>query len=145
MGLLFAVLMIAAGVLAAASLIIAKQPNARDVIAKIVPFQGIIGIILLIWALVLFIFYYLPVFGALMQLVPLRAILGLVTFLTAIGLGFLLGYGLIAQYVLSKNTETARGGEAMQVKLAKIQGPLGLLGIVLGLWLLIISLSAGMI
>lgn len=145
MSLLFALLLIVAGVLAASSLIIAKQPNARDVIAKIVPFQGIIGIVLLIWALVVFIFYFLPIFGPLMQLVPLRAILALVTFLTAIGLGFLLGYGLIAQYVLNKNAGTARGGETMHLKLARFQGPLGILGIVLGLWLLIVSLSWGMI
>ena len=39
-----AILMIVAGVLAAASLIAAKQPNAQQAIDKLVPFQGIVGI-----------------------------------------------------------------------------------------------------
>jgi hypothetical protein len=144
MGLLFALLLIVAGLLGAASLIVAKQPNAREVIAKLTPYQGIIGIILLIWALIVFIFRILPALGLLLQFFPVTGILLLVTFLVAIALGFLLGYGLIAQYALNKNAGAAQGGEAMRMKLAKFQGPLGLLGIGLGLWMLISALSWGM-
>jgi hypothetical protein len=144
MGLVFALLLIAAGLLGAASLIVAKQPNAREVIAKLTPYQGIIGIILLIWALIVFIFRILPALGLLLQFFPLTGILLLATFLVAIALGFLLGYGLIAQYALNKNAGAAQGGEAMRMKLAKFQGPLGLLGIGLGLWMLISALSWGM-
>ena len=143
MGLLFALLLIVAGILGAASLIVAKQPNAREVIAKLTPFQGIIGIILLIWALIVFIFRILPALGALLSYFPLTGILILATFLVAIALGFLLGYGLIAQNAL-KNPGAAAGGEAMRMKLAKYQGPLGLLGIGLGLWMLVSALSWGM-
>lgn len=144
MGLLFALLLIVAGILGAASLIVAKQPNAREVIAKLTPFQGIIGIILLIWALIVFIFRILPAIGFMLQWAPLTGILILATFLVAIALGFLLGYGLIAQNAL-KNPGAAASGEAMRMKLAKYQGPLGLLGIGLGLWMLISALSWGMI
>lgn len=143
MGLLFALLLIVAGVLGAATLIVAKQPNAREVIAKLTPFQGIIGIILLIWALIVFIFRVLPALGLLLQFFPVTGILLLATCLVAIVLGFLLGYGLIAQNAL-KNPGAAASGEAMRMKLAKYQGPLGLLGIGLGLWMLITSLSWGM-
>lgn len=144
MGLVFALLLIAAGILGAASLIVAKQPNAREVIAKLTPYQGIIGIILLIWALIVFIFRILPALGLLLQFFPVTGILLLATFLVAIALGFLLGYGLITQYALNKNAGAAQGGEAMRMKLAKFQGPLGLLGIGLGLWMLISALSWGM-
>lgn len=144
MGLVFALLLIVAGLLGAASLIVAKQPNAREVIAKLTPYQGIIGIILLIWALIVFIFNILPALGAFLRYFPLTGILLLATFLVAIALGFLLGYGLIAQYALNKNAGAAQGGEAMRMKLAKFQGPLGLLGIGLGLWMLISALSWGM-
>lgn len=144
MGLLFALLLIVAGVLAAASLIVAKQPNAREVIAKLTPFQGIIGIVLLIWALIVFIFRILPALSALLSLFPLTGILILATFLVAIALGFLLGYGLIKHYALSNSAAATGGGESIHLKLAKIQGPLGLIGIGLGLWLLITSLSWGM-
>lgn len=144
MGLVFALLLIVAGLLGAASLIVAKQPNAREVIAKLTPYQGIIGIILLIWALIVFIFNILPALGALLRYFPITGILLLATFLVAIALGFLLGYGLIAQYALNKNAGAAQGGEAMRMKLAKFQGPLGLLGIGLGLWMLVSALSWGM-
>lgn len=137
MGLLFALLLIVAGILAASALIIKNQPNARDLIAKLVPFQGIIGIILLLWALVLLLFNVLPNLGLLFQYVPLTALLLLLTLLVAIALGFLLGYGLIAQYALNKNAGAANSGEAARLKLAPIQGILGLLGIGLGLWMLI--------
>jgi len=144
MGLLFALLLIVAGVLAASSLIIAKQPNAGEVLAKLTPYQGIIGIILLIWALIVLIFRILPGIGLLLQFFPVTGIILIVTFLVAIGLGFLLGYGLIAQYALSKNAGAAQGGQAMQMKLAKFQGPLGILGIGLGIYILIAALSWGM-
>lgn len=137
MGLLFALLLIVAGILAASALIIKNQPNARDLIAKLVPFQGIIGIVLMLWALVMLLFNVIPNLGVLLQYVPLRALLLLLTLLVAIALGFLLGYGLIAQYALNKNAGMASGGEAARLKLAPLQGILGLLAIGLGLWMLI--------
>lgn len=142
MYLLFALLLIVAGILAAAALIIKNQPNARDLIAKIVPFQGVIGIVLLIWALIELI-RVLPNLSLLFQFVPVRALLLLVTLLVSIALGFLLGYGLIAQYALSKNAGAASGGEAARMKLAPIQGPLGIVGVILGIWLLFSYVSAG--
>lgn len=138
----FAILLIVAGVLAAASLIIKNQPNAGDLIAKLVPFQGIIGIILLIWSLIELI-RVLPNLSLLFQFVPIRALLLIVTLLVSIALGFLLGYGLIAQYALSKNAGAASGGEAARMKLAPIQGPLGIVGIILGLWLLLSFVTSG--
>ena len=79
-----------------------------------------------------------------MRYYPIRGLAALLSCLVAIGLGFLLGYGLINQYVLSKNADAARSGEAMRLKLAGIQGPVGLVAIVLGIWMLIGALSWGM-
>ncbi|HEX8707602.1 MAG TPA: hypothetical protein VF723_05020 [Pyrinomonadaceae bacterium] len=140
--MLFALLLIVAGVLAAASLIVQKQPNAREIIAKLVPFQGIIGIILLLWGLINLI-RLLSVLGPMMQGVPLTAILALATFLVAVALGFLLGYGLIKQYVLNKDGGASQGGENLLLRLAKVQGPLGIIGIGLGIWMLISFLGTG--
>ncbi|MBD0325918.1 MAG: hypothetical protein ICV68_05775 [Pyrinomonadaceae bacterium] len=139
---LFALLLIVAGILAASALIIKNQPNAGDLIGKLVPFQGIIGVILMIWALVMLLFDLLPNLSLLFQFFPIRALLWLITLLVAIALGFLLGYGLIAQYALNKNAGAASGGEAARLKLAPIQGPLGIVGILLGLWMLFSFLSA---
>jgi hypothetical protein len=143
MGLLFALLLIAAGILAAAALIIKNQPNARDLIAKLVPFQGIIGIVLLLFGVYWLLFWILPNLGAMMRYYPIGGLVALLSCLVSIGLGFLLGYGLINQYVLSKNADAARSGEAMRLKLAGVQGPIGLVAIVLGIWMLINSLTWG--
>jgi hypothetical protein len=139
MGLVFALLFIVAGILGAASLIIQKQPNARDLIAKVVPFQGIIGIILLIWSLIWLIRAF-TIIGYLVQSV--WGLLFLLTIVVGIVLGFLLGYGLINQYVLSKSAEASKGGSSLQTNLAKFQAPLGIIAILLGIWMLINSLSS---
>ena len=139
--ILLAILLIAAGILAAASLIVAKQPNAQEMINKIVPFQGIIGIILLIWGLYALFVWVLPGFSFALRWAPLTALAGLASTLVAIGLGVLLGYGLIQQYALSKNADAARSGEAVRAKLTGIQVPLGIAGIILGIWILVLSLS----
>ena len=47
--MLLALLLIIAGALAIPSVIAKKQPNAGEALAKFVPFQGSIGIILLLW------------------------------------------------------------------------------------------------
>jgi hypothetical protein len=133
--------MIVAGILGAAALIIKNKPDARELIAKLVPFQGIIGIILLLWSLIMLI-RFLPYFGAFMQFSAFYALLTLVTLLIAIALGFLLGYGLINQYVLSKNVGAAAGGAGVQAKLATYQAPLGIAAILLGLWMLISVISS---
>jgi hypothetical protein len=138
--LLLALLLIVAGALAAASLIIQKQPNAREAIAKLVPFQGIIGIVLLLWGLWQLI-ELLRFFGILMQLFPITALAYLASVLVAIGLGILLGYSLIQQYVLSKNADASRSGEAVRAKLTGIQVPLGIAGILLGIWLIVLYMS----
>lgn len=140
--ILLGILLILAGVLAASSLIIQKQPNARDMIGKIVPFQGIIGIILLLWGLYALIFGLLPYMGLWMQLFPIRAIVALLSTLVAIGLGILLGYGLISHYLLSKNADASRSGEAVRAKLTGIQVPLGIAGIILGIWVIVSFMGA---
>jgi len=139
--LLLALLLLAAGVLAAAPLIVSKQPNAQEAISKLVPYQGIIGIILLLWGLFVLLFRLLSIFGLLMQFAPLTAIGMLLACLVAIGLGILLGYGLISKHALSKNADAARSGEVVRAKLTGIQIPLGIAGIALGIWSLLIYLN----
>jgi hypothetical protein len=139
--LLLALLLIAAGVLAAAPLIVSKQPNAQEAIGKLVPYQGIIGIVLLAWGLFVLLFRLLSVLGLLLQFAPLTGIGMLLACLVAIGLGILLGYGLLSKYALSKNADAARSGEMVRAKLTGIQIPLGIAGIATGIWALLIYLN----
>src|SRR2546421_8679563 len=136
--ILLALLLIIVGALAIASLIAQEQPNAMEMINKLVPFQGIIGIILLLWGLyVLIAFVGSGVFSVYLAALPLFAIIYLLTAIVSIGLGALLGYGLIAKYTLANNPDAARKGAEMYAKLAKVQVPLGIAGIALGIALII--------
>ncbi|HEX8845842.1 MAG TPA: hypothetical protein VF791_14410 [Pyrinomonadaceae bacterium] len=140
--ILLGVLLILGGALAIPSLIAKKQPNAAEALNKLVPFQGIIGLILLLWGLViLFTDTLAGAFTYLMAYSPFWGIIYLLTVLTAIGLGALLSYGLIAKYALSKNADAARGGEAVHAKLAGIQVPLGIAGILFGLLIIVFWLA----
>jgi hypothetical protein len=139
--LLLALLLIAAGVLAASPVIIKQQPNAKEMIDKLVPFQGIIGIVLLIYGLWWLLVSVLVSLSDWMYVSPIYGLGALLGSLVAIGLGFLLGYGLIDKYVLSQNADAARSGEAMRQKLVGIQVPMGIAGIVLGLWVLLAYLT----
>ena len=136
--ILLALLLIAAGALSIPTLIAAKQPNAKEVLDKMVPFQGVIGIILLLWGLFSLISdVFSAGFSLFMRFFPIWGIIYIVSVLVAIGLGILLGYGLISKYALSKNADAARSGEMVRSKIAAFQVPLGIAGIVLGVLLLI--------
>ncbi len=136
--ILLALLLIAAGALAIPALIASKQPNAKEVLDKLVPYQGVIGIILLLMGLYLLIVDVLSYnFSVLRFISPLGSIIYMIGILVAIALGLLLGYGLIKKYALSKNADAARSGDAVMAKMARIQAPLGIAGIALGVFLLI--------
>ena len=51
MGYLFTVVLILGGVLGCAGLIVAKKPDAKELIGKLQPFQAVIGVALLVTAL----------------------------------------------------------------------------------------------
>ena len=51
-------------------------------------------------------------------------------------LGFLLGYGLINKFVLSNSPEAEEKGKRLLERLTPLQGRLGLLGIVVGVWVI---------
>lgn len=133
--ILLALLLIIAGALAIPSMIAKKQPNAGEALAKLVPYQGIIGVILLLWGLWMLIGDVLlsGYFGLFLRFFPVWGLIYLATIIVSIGLGALLGYGLIAKYALSGNADAARSGAAVHAKLASVQVPLGIAGIVLGI------------
>jgi hypothetical protein len=128
--LVFSLLLIACGALAASSLILAKRPDAEQVLAKIRPFQGILGIILCLWSLLILIMN-LSLMLNIMSLAPVRVLLWLAAVVVAILLGFLLGFALF------EGKKGAESGAALSAKLNKIRGPLGLAGIAFGLLFLI--------
>ena len=132
------VVLLLGGVLGAANLIVAKKPNAKELIDKLTPYQGWIGVVLVVWGL-------WDVIGVLRTMTALSAapvwwLLYLVTTLTELGLGFLLGYGLISKYVLSRNPQAMQKGQELQAKLVMYQGPLGLVAIALAILFMVLTL-----
>jgi hypothetical protein len=55
LGIAFELLLIVGGVVAASSLIVAKKPDAKAILDKLVPFQALIGLILLGFGIIYFV------------------------------------------------------------------------------------------
>ncbi len=127
-GIIIAIL---GGLIASASVIIAKKPNAKELIDKLTPYQGWIGVILAFWG----------VWGAISSILNIGSlslawIIGLAVAVVEFVVGFLLGYGLISKYLLEKNEIAKEKGQALRLKLAKYQIPAGLILLSLGVLLL---------
>lgn len=130
-----ALIALAGGVLAAANLIIGMQPRAKELIDKLTPYQGAIGLGMLAWGA-----YNLTDLGLFIKLIghmPVTAIAAIGMILLLIIVGFILGFGLLSKYVLSKNEQAAAKGEQLRAKLAPLTGILGFALIGCALWLLL--------
>jgi len=121
-------LLIAGGMLAAASLIVAQKPNAKDLIGKLQPYQASIGIALLVmgvWTLIRWISW----FGPLLKAVPLFGICMIVNVVASILLGIMFGMPMLAKL----SPAGAAKGEELGKKLAPFQTVIGVAGMAAGL------------
>ncbi|HEY0191514.1 MAG TPA: hypothetical protein VGC42_10375 [Kofleriaceae bacterium] len=126
---------IAGGILAASSLIIARKPNAKDLIDKLTPYQGWIGLVMFFWGV-------WETLGALRSIGMIAHAPLLWTFATAsavadLVVGFLLGFGLITKYALGKSPAAMARGQQLRARLAPLQGSFGLLAIAMGVLYLV--------
>ncbi|MCU0866537.1 MAG: hypothetical protein MUC36_22355 [Planctomycetes bacterium] len=124
--MLFALLLITCGLLAASNLIIAKRPDAKALFDMVAPFAGILGLVLLGLG-VLHLIKYATLLG----------LIGLLTCVLAILLGFLQSFGLIGKLLGGKSPEAIAKGEQLRAKLTTVQIPLGIAGVALGIYSLI--------
>jgi predicted membrane-bound spermidine synthase len=124
--MLFPILAIVGGLIAASSLLIAKKPDAKELFEKVAPYQGMIGVGMLVLG-VLWTLQVLPHLGTLLKAAPVNGIVTIATLAGTILVGFLLGYGLISKFVLSKNEAAQEKGALMLTKIGRVQVPLGLL------------------
>lgn len=124
--MLFALLLITCGLLAASNLIIAKRPDAKGLFDMVAPFAGILGIVLLGLG-VLHLIKYATGLG----------LIGLLTCVLAILLGFLQSFGLIGKLVGGQSPEAIAKGEQLRARLTTVQIPLGIAGVALGVYSLI--------
>ena len=121
---------IAGGILAASALIIARKPNAKDLIDKLTPYQGWIGIVLFFWGVWGLIQCVLNL--NVLSAMPLFWLFWLAASVADLVVGFLLGFGLITKYALGSSAVAKARGQQIRAKLAGYQGVFGLFAIVMG-------------
>lgn len=133
MGLINGLWLAVLGVLGASSLIIAKKPNARDLIAKISPYQGWIGAVSAIWGVWGIISSVLHI--AWLGHYPIYWASYLGDAALSFMLGLLLGVGVLKTFI--KDPTANQKMDQTIAKLAPWQGTLGLAAIGLGVWLVV--------
>jgi hypothetical protein len=126
----FSGFLIVLGILGAASLIIAKKPDAKQLIDKLTPYQGWIGACGALtgayWTLMAILNLGLLAHS------PIGWITWMAVAVVMLLLGFLLGVGTLKTFI--KNPEANAKMDQTITKLAPYQGTLGLVSIGLGVW-----------
>ena len=143
MGIVNGLILIVLGALCIPSLVAQKSPNAKGLLDKVVPFQGIIGFVAFIWGIwvviqcvlgLSWIGWYFP-----------RGLIRWLTYLLngAVLLcgGAILGWGLIQKNLLAKaSDEVKEKAEKSFEKLVAFQPKIGIFAIILGIWVIISSI-----
>src|SRR5260221_8549118 len=128
------------GLLAVPNLIIAKRPDAKQLIDKIAPFQGWIGAVAAIWGAWQLIQFILNI-GTMITLLthPLWPMLfGIVTLVYAVvlfALGLLLGIGTLKTFI--KNPQAQAKLDQTLAKISPYQGTLGIVALINGVVMLL--------
>ncbi len=135
--MIYGITLIILSILAVPSLILSKRPDAQELLNKIAPYQGWIGLVFCFWGVWGIIQAILNI--SLLGDFPIWWVTWMAGSVVEAVLGFILGYGMINQLLLSKNEEAKKKGKALLAKLAPIQGKMGVLGIIVGVWMIIAS------
>ena len=135
--MIWGISLILLSIIAVPSLLLSKKPNANDLLEKIEPYQGWIGIVFCFWGL-------WGIITAILNLnwlssAPIWWASLLIGNLVSASLGFLLGSSLINKMILSNNAHAQAKAAELREKIAPKQGKLGLAGIIIGIWMITAS------
>ncbi len=133
----YGITLIILSLLAVPSLFLAKKPNAAELLKKIAPWQGWIGLILCLLGLWDLISAFLNM--GFLTSSPIWWITWVVASSLQTVLGFMLGQQAISS-LMSKNAEAQKKSEALMTKLAPMKGKLGMAGIGVGIWVIVASI-----
>jgi hypothetical protein len=133
MGLVSGLWLAVLGILGASNLIIAKKPDAKEMIAKLAPYQGWIGVISCFWGVWGLISSVLGL--GMLTTWPILWITLLATAVVQALLGFLLGIGVMKTFI--KDPKANEKMDQTLSKLSPYQGTLGLVAIGIGVWCVI--------
>ncbi len=124
-------------IIAVPSLILSKKPNAKELLEKIEPYQGWIGLVFCFWGVWGIISAILNL--GWLSIAPILWATYLAGNILSALLGFMLGIGLINKLFLSKNETAKAKAEELRAKIAPKQGKLGILGLAIGTWMIVAS------
>ena len=135
--MIYGITLILLSIIAVPSLLLSKKPNAKELLDKITPYQGWIGVVFAFWGI-------WGIIQALLNLgmltsAPIWWITWMAGSVVEAGLGFLLGYGIISDKLLAKNPDAQVKADEIKTKLAAKQGKLGILGLIVGAWTIVAS------
>jgi len=134
--MIYGISLILLSIIAVPSLLLSKKPNAKELLEKVAPYQGWIGVVFTIWGVWGIISAFLNL-GWLTS-APIWWITLLAGSIVEATLGFMLGYGLISGF-LAKNDDAKAKAEKIRAKIAPKQGKLGVLGLIVGAWMIVAS------
>ncbi len=131
--ILFGALAFVAGALSASNVVVEKMPNAKDLIAKLVPYQAMIGI-----AAFLFGVFKLFDIGRMPEPYSTKAVF-FVCVASCLVVGFLLGFPMIQKFI-AEDEDTKEKVEGVRKKLSPYQVAGGLVALGTGTYLILMGL-----
>jgi hypothetical protein len=135
--MIYGITLILLSIIAVPSLILSKKPNAKELLEKVEPYQGWIGIIFCFWG----------IWGIVSAVLNLGWLSTAPVWWTTLAagslveacLGFLLGFPLINKLFLSESVKAREKAARIRAKVAPKQGALGILGLIVGAWMIVAS------
>jgi hypothetical protein len=140
MGFVNGLVLIVLGALCIPALVAQKSPNAKELLDKVVPFQGIIGFVAFIWGVWVIIQCVLGLgwIGWYFPLGLIRWITYLVNGVILLCGGAILGWGLIQKNLLAKASDNVKAkAEESFAKLVAFQPKIGIASIIFGVWVIV--------
>lgn len=119
---------IVAGLIALSPAIIARRPDAKNLLDRLAPYTGWVGTCLFFWGVWEAIDAVRSI--GLLGSAPLHWIFWVVMAVTDLLLGLLLGFGLISRYALGRSDLALQRGAALRARIAPFQALLGIAEIV---------------
>ena len=143
MGIVNGLVLIVLGALCIPALVAQKSPKAKELLDKVVPFQGIIGLVAFFWGIWVIIQCIL-ILGWIGWFFP-RGLIYWLTYLIngllLLGGGAILGWGLIQKNLLAKASDNVKAkAETSFAKLVAFQPKIGICAIIFGLWVIVIHI-----
>ena len=135
--MIWGITLILLSIIAVPSLLLSKKPNAKELLEKVEPYQGWIGLVFCFWSVWGIITAVLNM-GWLTS-APIWWITLLAGNIISAALGFMLGSGLINKLFLSKSEVAKAKADKLREKIAPKQGKLGVVGIIVGIWMILAS------